>query len=269
MKKHRVTKVSIRKAAPTVLTIVGAVGVISTAILAAKATPKAVELIEMDSRENHGYDPHAATMPEAVKSCWRCYIPAAITGLATIGCMFAANAINRKHQVAVAGAYALLARSFDDYKRKVVELHGKETHDAILRELAAERAKDRYITAYGAFRDSSLDFEGSEENPVLFYDVFSKRFFESTFSKVLQAEYHTNRNFAIGGGEIGVNDFYDFLGIDRIEKFNDFGWCANDEYYWIDFNHNHAVVDDGITNDGVDCYVIEFVHTPTNDWSWD
>lgn len=50
---------------------------------------------------------------------------------------------------------------------------------------------------------------------VLFYDGYSQRYFESKISQVLQAEYHLNRNFAIGA-DVTLNDFYLFLGIDRI-----------------------------------------------------
>lgn len=60
---------ALKKASPTVLTCIGAVGVVATAVLAVKATPKALELVKADSRKNHDGDPHAATKMEAVKSC--------------------------------------------------------------------------------------------------------------------------------------------------------------------------------------------------------
>lgn len=73
---------SLKKASPTILTCIGAAGVVATAVLAVKATPKADSLIKADSRRNHDGDPYAATKLEAVKSCWKCYIPAAATGVA-------------------------------------------------------------------------------------------------------------------------------------------------------------------------------------------
>lgn len=66
---------SLKKASPTILTCIGAAGVVATAVLAVKATPKADSLIKADSRRNHDGDPYAATKLEAVKSCWKCYIP--------------------------------------------------------------------------------------------------------------------------------------------------------------------------------------------------
>ena len=106
---------SLKKASPTILTCIGAAGVVATAVLAVKATPKADSLIKADSRRNHDGDPYAATKLEAVKSCWKCYIPAAATGVATIICIFGANTLNKKQQASLASAYALVNRSYSDY----------------------------------------------------------------------------------------------------------------------------------------------------------
>lgn len=103
---------SLKKASPTILTCIGAAGVVVTAVLAVKATPKADSLIKADSRRNHDGDPYAATKLEAVKSCWKCYIPAAATGVATIICIFGANTLNKKQQASLASAYALVNRSY-------------------------------------------------------------------------------------------------------------------------------------------------------------
>lgn len=108
---HKIGR-SLKKASPTILTCIGAAGVVATAVLAVKATPKADSLIKADSRRNHDGDPYAATKLEAVKSCWKCYIPAAATGVATIICIFGANTLNKKQQASLASAYALVNRSY-------------------------------------------------------------------------------------------------------------------------------------------------------------
>ena len=118
---------SLKKASPTILTCIGAAGVVATAVLAVKATPKADSLIKADSRRNHDGDPYAATKLEAVKSCWKCYIPAAATGVATIICIFGANTLNKK--ASLASAYALVNRSYSDYKHKLKELYANKMKD--------------------------------------------------------------------------------------------------------------------------------------------
>lgn len=254
---------AIKKATPTILTCIGAIGVVATAVMAVKATPKALELVKADSRKNHDGDPNAATKLEAVKSCWKCYIPAAVTGAATITCIFGANILNRRQQATLTSAYALVSRSYDDYKRKVKEVYGKEAHEKIMQSLAVEKSDPPHIHASAFLSDSSLDFEDAGEEERLFYDPFSERYFQATISQVLQAEYHLNRNFALMGGSIGVNDFYEFLGIEPVKKLADFGWWVSDELYWIDFDHVKTMVDDGL-NGEIECYIIDMVYTPTN-----
>ena len=116
MKNMKLQKLT--KASPTILSCLAAAGVIGTAILAARSTPKALWKIREDSKEKHDGDPNAYTAVEAVRSAWICYIPAAITGTATIVCIFGANVLNRQQQASLASAYALLNDSYQNYKSK-------------------------------------------------------------------------------------------------------------------------------------------------------
>lgn len=104
---HR-SKIYLRKASPTILSGFGAAGVIATSILAVKATPKAIRRIRNDSCVKHDGDPNAYSKLEAVRSAWVCYIPAAISGTATIFCIFGANVLSKHQQAALTSAYALL-----------------------------------------------------------------------------------------------------------------------------------------------------------------
>lgn len=254
---------AMKKASPTILTCIGAIGVVATAVLTAKATPKALELVKADSRKNHDGDPNAATKMEAVKSCWKCYIPAATTGTATIICIFGANILNRWQQATLSSAYALVNRSYNDYKRKVKELCGEETHQKVMQSLAAEEAKEVPICAQSFVGGSDLSFEGANEETRLFYDSFGERYFESTISRVLQAEYHLNRNFMFAG-YISLNEFYKFLGIDEIPLGETVGWnSCNGDIFWIDFDHIRTMVDDGL-NGEIECYIIDMVFPPDN-----
>ena len=259
---------SLKKASPTILTCIGAVGVVATAVLAVKATPKADSLIKADSRRNHDGDPYAATKLEAVKSCWKCYIPAAATGTATIMCIFGANALNKKQQASLASAYALVSRSYTDYKRKLKELYGKEAHDKIMESLAVEKSDPPAVIEGGLFRTNSTEFKDAEETMYLFYDRAGERYFQATIGQVLQAEYHLNRNMVLGMGFMTLNMFYDFLGIERIPEGDTVGWMLSDELCWIDFDHSKAMVDDGL-NGEVPCYIIDTDYEPMPESKWD
>lgn len=108
-----------------------------------------------------------------------------------------------------------VSQSYKEYTDKVKELYGEETHKTIMEAIVKEKCKDVSLRTTGFLDDSTLDFDADGSDSEVhhtFYDQFSNRYFESTVSKVLQAEYHLNRNFAIRGGDGTVNEFYEFLG---------------------------------------------------------
>ena len=213
--------------------------------------------IRADSCINHDGDPDAYTKTEAFQSARLCYIPASLVGMSTIACIFGANILNKHQQATITSAYALLSNTYQDYERKTKEIFGEEGHQKIIDAIAAERADDVYISSPGICGSDSLSF--SERNPEdvrLFYDSFSERYFESTIPQVLEAEYHLNRNWALGR-EICVNDLYDFLGIDKIPGGEALGWFYEDGISWIDFNHHKTVL-----NDGLEVYVIDIEYPP-------
>lgn len=253
----------IRKYSPVALSCVASLGVVVTAIAAVKATPKAVAIIHADSRKKHDGDPYACTKKEAVAAAWKCYIPAVVLGASTIACIMGANALNRRQQAALTSAYALVQNSYKDYRDKLKELYGEEAHNAIMNSIIKEKCKDVSIFSPGGWYNSTLDFgEGMEPEIIrTFYDSFSDRCFESTIEKVIQAEYHLNRNFMFEG-TIPLNDFYEFLGLEKTELGKQVGWSlVNGDIYWIDFNHHRITLDDGM-----EIYVIDMVFEPTPDW---
>lgn len=223
------SKIYLRKASPTILSGLGAAGVIVTSVLAVRATPKALRKIRADSKTNHDGDPEAYSKLEAVKSAWVCYIPAAISGTATIFCIFGANVLNKRQQVALTSAYALLNDSYNNYKDKLKELYGEEAHQKIVDAIAAEKAKDVYITSTGLVRNSSLDFDEHDPNDErLFYDAYSNRYFESSIN--------------LEGGDT-------------------VGWSIDTGIYWIDFNHSKVTLDDGL-----EVLVIDMDWVPDAGW---
>lgn len=252
------SRIYIRKYSPVALSCVASVGVFVTTIIAVKATPKAMEIIKKDSQNNHGGDADAYTTKEAVVSAWKCYIPAAAFGISTIACIMGANALNRHQQAALTSAYALLNNSYKEYKGKLKELYGEEAHQKIMRELAVEKAKDTPIVAEGFLCNRTLGFDDINDDECLFYDTIGERYFTSTIIRVLEAEYHFNRNFCLGCIP-SLNDFYEFLGLEKTEYGNTVGWTnSNGDYYWIDFYHTRSEIDNHMN-----CWLLEVEYAPT------
>lgn len=247
-----------RQSAPAIFTAIGAGGVIVTAVLAVTATPEALENIKTESRMSHDGDPYAYTKLEAFKSGWKYYIPTAAVGMSTIGFMVGAHILNQKQQANMISLYTLLDQSYKRYRKAADEVFGEGADYKI----KAQVAKDVYTCSPGMFGsgciyDPELD---DSSDKVLFFDWFSNRYFESTFAAVTNAQYHLNRNWVLRG-EVSINEFYEFLGIDTITDLDIMGWSyeyAEEGIMWLDFDVYKTNIDENL-----DCFVITPVISPT------
>lgn len=234
----------LKKNASTILTYVGSAGVIATSVMAAKSTPKALALLENAKNEKE----EDLTKLEKVKIACPAYIPAIIMGASTIVCIFGANALNKRQQAALMSAYVLLDNSYKDYKKKIAELYGEDTVDEIKEEIV----KDKY-------EENPYQVEAGKQ---LFYDDFSQRYFESTTENILRAEHELNKMLATNY-EVCINEFYELLGIDRVDYGDYLGWSTGElvetyQYSWIDFHHQKVIMDDGL-----ECTIISISMEPT------
>lgn len=221
----------------TILTILGAGGTIATAVLAVKETPKVLDLLE-EAKEFKGEE---LTKKEIVKLAAPSYIPAAITCLATLACIFGANIVNKRTQASLLSAYALLDRLHKEYQGKV-----KEISNEIDIQAKQEIVKDRYD------EDISID-----PDKKLYCDFHSLRYFESTDDVVEKAEREINDRLK-KRGYVLLNEYYELLGIPIIDSGNDMRWSISDGYSKVDFGHDIITI-----NDDFDCCVIYFDNDPT------
>lgn len=230
----------LKKHTSTLLCIASAGGLVMTAVLAAKSTPKAMDILKKRQSDKG----EELTPIEKARAVFPCYVPAVVAGAASIACIFCANVLNKKQQASLVGAYALLNNQYRRYTDKVKDICGEDTHKAVLNAIAVEQADDTPVNAY-AITGRLSSFEDDDEERRLFYDAYSQRYFESTVSHVLQAEYHVNRNYSLGS-DVTLNDFYLFLGIDKVNGGDDIGWSwSNYELPWIDFENAPMRLEDG------------------------
>ena len=244
----------IKRNTPTILTYLGAAGVVATAVMAVKGTPKALSLLE-NAKEEKGEE---LTKFEKFKIAGPVYIPSAITGAATIACIFGSNAISKNQQAALMSAYALLDNSYKEYRKKADELYGEEAG----KQIRGEIAKDKYAG------DATLLDDGKE----LFYDFYSGRYFESTREAVLLAQYETNRSMFVNYA-VGLNEYYRLLGLEELPEYDSMGWSCGqiEEAYWhpwIEFQHEETIIDDDASeyDEGLKCTIIYLPFDPFVDY---
>lgn len=216
----------IKKHSSTILSIVSGIGVISTTILAVKATPKALELIN-DAKKDKNEDLKPI---EVIKVAWKPYLPTTISGLATITCIFANNYLNSKIQTSLMSAYAVLNESYKNYISSTEELFGEK----------AENIRNNVI------KKQLGPYKIQNNNNQLFFDYHSMRYFEYPMEKLLQAEDQLNQDFA-ATGHVSVNDFYRILDIPTLPYGDRIGWSDNGNYQKeICFDHELVTLDDGL-----------------------
>lgn len=239
----------IKRNASTILTCIGAAGVVGTAVLAVKETPKVLSLLE-NAKEEKGED---LTKWEKFKIAGPVYAPAVITGAATIACIFGSNIINKRQQASLMSAYALLDSSYKEYKKKTDELYGEEAG----KHIRSEIAKDKY-TGDGSLLDDSKE---------LFFDFYSGRYFESTKETVMWAQYETNRAMYVNGA-VGLNEYYELLGLERNPVYEDIGWSCGqlEEMYWhpwIEFDYEETIIEEeSDCSEGIECTIIHLPMEP-------
>ena len=242
------TKLFFKKNVSTILTCLGAVGVVATAVTAVQSTPKAMKLIEERKSEQGG----ELTKWEITQTAFPVYIPTLAIGLGTMGCIFGANILNKRTQARLTSAYAMLHQTHKAYRKKAIDIYGEDADQKINEEIA----KDQY-------EDEDIKLEDPEKK--LFYDLFSKQYFESTEAEVLEAQYLLNRTLSIRG-YASAKEYYDFLGIPSVDCGEELGWSTgmNSEFYWqewVDFPQQHTIMEDNL-----ECTIIYMAQEPRLEW---
>lgn len=221
---------------------------VGTVVLAVKGTPKALQLIEQKKAEENK---EKLTPIEVVKTTWKCYIPATISGVTSIACILSADAKYTKRHAALAAAYKLSETAFNEYHDKVVETIGENKERAIRDEINKERMEKDPVTDHEVIL--------TKQGTTLCLDPTSGRYFESDIHLIRSAENELNsRMLHDMFGYVSLNEFYDEIGLDHTDVGDIVGWNV----------HNLIKIRTGsaIAKDGRPCIVIEHVHRPEYDY---
>lgn len=240
-------KTSIYKHSPEILTGIGIAGMVTTTILAVKATPKALILIN-EKKEEKNVD--KLDIFDTVKATWTCYIPSVITGGLSVICIIGANSVNLRRNAALAAAYSLSESTLKDYQEKVIEAVGDKKEKTI-RESAAKEKLNR-----NPLGNSEVIMTGTGET--LCYDVVSGRYFKSDIEKIRRVENDLNREMR-DEMYVSLNEFYSEIGLDTIKLGDELGWNIDRGYITIDFSAQLA-------DNGQPCLVLDYTIAPMYDY---
>jgi hypothetical protein len=224
---------------PQILTALGVTGVVSTAVLAVRATPEAMRRIEVLDKD--------ATKVDQFKAGWKPYIPAATVGTLTIACIISANTISSKRNAALMSLWTLTETNFREYQDKVAQTIGAKKEE----DIRADVAKD---TLERMANNKEVVIIGSGD--VLFLDSHSGRVFQSTMETVRSAQNDINEKVLNSmEGSATLNEFYDIVGLPRTGNGEEVGWSTDNT---LDIRYSTT-----LTQDNRPCIAIEFRKVPT------
>lgn len=242
---------TLSKHSPGILMGLGLAGMLTTTILAVKATPKACRLIEEKKKE---LEVDKLTPVETVKTTWKCYIPAAISGATSVACFIGSHSVNARRNAALATAYKLSESAFADYREKVVETIGEKKEHTVRDKVSEKQLNEHPI----AKTEVVMTGKGSS----LCFDPLSSRYFYSDLEKIHRAanklNYEINTNPFDDG--VTVNDFYSEIGLPSTQTGETLGW--NIHTGLIKIYPSAQMVDEGEEHEGEPCIVLNYENPP-------
>ena len=236
------------KYSPGILTGIGIAGMIGATFMAVKATPKALYLIETKKEES---EVEELTSVETIKTCWKCYIPAALTTVVSAACLIGASTVSAKRNAALATAYSISEAALREYQEKVVEVIGEKKEKAVRDAVAKDQIERDPVTK------SEVVIIDSNSN-TLCYEPLSGRYFKSTIDKIKKAEIKLDRQM-IQEMYVSLNDFYWEIGLDETDLGDKMGWNLSKGYMDLSFSSQLA-------DDGTPCAVIVYGIPPVYDY---
>ena len=233
---------------PEILMGIGIGGMITTTVLAVRATPKALKLIEKKKEEDCVDE---LTLIDTVKTTWKCYIPAAVTGVSSIACLIGSSRVSAKRNAALATAYKLSETALTEYRGKVIETIGEKKEQAIRDKINQEHVEKNPVSQHEVIVTG--------KGTTLCFDYQSGRYFDSDIESIRKAVNTINRRMLVQD-YVSLNEFYDELGLKHTKIGDDLGWRIDRGYIEERFSSH-------ITDDGRPCLVLNYSVAPQHDYS--
>lgn len=223
---------------PAILTGISAAGVVATALLGVRGGFRASEIL---AREG------AVDRKEELRLTWKVYIPAASSAGLTVVSLVAAHQIGNRRAAALAVAYSITDKAFEEYRAKIHQQYGENKERAIRDSIAQDRVL--------ATPPSNIIL--TEKSDVLCYESFTGRYFMSNMEALRSAENKINYRL-LHENYVSLSDFYEIIGLPRTNSSDEVGW-ANTRLFEIEFS---AV----LSEDQKPCICISYRVEPVRDY---
>ena len=128
-----------RKHAPEIMASMGIAGFVTTAVMAVKATPEAMELIEEKKKEENVDELSAV---DTIKAAWKPYVPSVVTGVASTFCVVGSVSTSLRRTAVATTAYEMTRTYLNEYRNKVIETIGEKKEQRIQNAVIQDRIEN-------------------------------------------------------------------------------------------------------------------------------
>ena len=245
----------LKKHIPEILVVTGVIGVVTSAVLACKATRKLDSVLEeskeqidkiKDYIEEEGYSEEytekdaskdlTITYTQSALKIAKLYGPSVILGAASIGAIFGGHNILRKRNVALAAAYTAVDKGFKDYRNRVIERFGKELDRELKYNIKSDTVEVTELDEDGKEKTSKVTVNTVDPNELSefarFYDDGCTGWTKDPELNLvfLKKQQCWANDLLKSRGWLTLNEVYDMLGITRTAAGMVVGWIYDEKH---------------------------------------
>lgn len=212
-----------------ILVGIGVAGMITSTILAVKATPKAMKLLEERNKEELEKNPDFYKLGniEIIKTAWKPYLYPCILTIASTTCIIGGTTISSKRNAALTTAYAITENAFSTYRNKVIETIGEKKEKNIRAKISQDNVDKN--------QPSNSQVIVTSNGNTLFKDSISERYFRSDINKIKNIINELNRKMTFDN-YISLEDYYYELELKPMKHSDRLGWTIDDGLIEVYFN---------------------------------
>lgn len=247
-----------KKHSPEILAVTGVVGIVTSAVMACKATTKVNDIVneaketvdkihESVGKGLHTSDGEEYTEEVAKKDLTivyaqtglkfvKLYGPSVALGIASIVCMLGSNHILRKRNLALAAALTNVATSFKEYRGRLVDRFGKDVDRELRFGIKAKEVEETVVDKDGNETTVTKTVEVVDPNTA--HSLYSIVFCEGNTGWTRNAELNKvfliqQQNWANDklkmNGVLTLNEVYEMVGAPRTAYGQIAGWVWTED----------------------------------------
>lgn len=215
---------------PTILAALGCLGFITSVVMSARATPKAVSTLKNLGVTYLGKN--KVTKLEKVKAIAPIYAPTVGMMLVSTACIVGSSRIHRYRYASLLALYSIGEKSLQRWQNAVVDEVGQKKYEKVRERVVSP---DEGTIPTGVLLD---------ESKVVFFDVFSGRYFKTDSVETVRRIVNDLNDRLIVGDFVALNELYYELGLDRVEFGDEVGWLLHDHDETIKVTFDPFMKDD-------------------------